>query len=358
MADPEIGGAGPILVTLGEKGDTVFWCACGRSKSQPFCDGSHAGTPFRPVRYVVADDAEEKLFCACKRTRAAPFCDGSHNQLTDIYARAEIDEISASPTTRISPRADGAFGRASLDGGSFVLTPNVADAERRGGWRFIRAISPDVGADQLTLLYVEAGADAPSPMRFGDCEVVLFVARGRGSVTISGRTVAVEPECAISVRPGEAISMQCAGQTPLLATATVCPAFTESDPEFLAGMPDNFDERFFGRVARPGATQRNALGDRFYQVLADETTGSTQITQFIGEIPRSRAAAHRHLYEEAILILSGEGFMWTENARAEVRSGDVIYLPRKQLHSLECVSEGGMRLAGAFYPAGSPAISY
>ena len=58
------------------------------------------------------------------------------------------------------------------------------------------------------------------------------------------------------------------------------------------------------------------------------------------------------------MILSGEGFMWTEGKRAAVRPGDIIFLPRKQIHSLECTAADGMRLMGAFYPSGSPAVNY
>ena len=82
------------------------------------------------------------------------------------------------------------------------------------------------------------------------------------------------------------------------------------------------------------------------------------MTQFLGELPRSRAAGHHHLYEETITILSGSGHLWTEAACATVQPGDVIFLPRRQRHSLECTSAGGMRLVGVFYPAGSPAINY
>ncbi|MFT5519497.1 MAG: CDGSH-type Zn-finger protein [Enterobacterales bacterium] len=62
-----------------EAGKTYHWCACGQSKAQPFCDGSHAGTQFLPVRYV-SDATETVYFCGCKQTESQPMCDGSHSK--------------------------------------------------------------------------------------------------------------------------------------------------------------------------------------------------------------------------------------------------------------------------------------
>jgi len=58
---------------------TYYWCACGRSKSQPFCDGSHQGTEFQPVAFT-AEKTDTVYLCGCKKTGDAPFCDGSHNK--------------------------------------------------------------------------------------------------------------------------------------------------------------------------------------------------------------------------------------------------------------------------------------
>jgi CDGSH-type Zn-finger protein len=76
---PEIGGRRPIAVNV-EPGKSYWWCACGRSKKQPFCDGSHKGSAFTPVEFKPAQ-AEEAWFCACKRTGNRPMCDGSHKKL-------------------------------------------------------------------------------------------------------------------------------------------------------------------------------------------------------------------------------------------------------------------------------------
>lgn len=79
MEQPEIAGRAPITVEV-EAGKSYWWCACGRSKSQPFCDGSHKGTPFEPIEYK-AETTKRVAFCVCKRSQKKPLCDGSHKNL-------------------------------------------------------------------------------------------------------------------------------------------------------------------------------------------------------------------------------------------------------------------------------------
>ncbi len=64
-----------------EKDKTYYWCACGLSKKQPFCDGSHKGTEFSPVAYTASRD-QIVFFCGCKQSARAPICDGTHSSLT------------------------------------------------------------------------------------------------------------------------------------------------------------------------------------------------------------------------------------------------------------------------------------
>lgn len=79
MSTPDIPQKTPLPVDV-EEGRKYFWCSCGKSDSQPFCDGSHQGTEFLPLTYV-AETTRTLYFCACKHTRGAPLCDGSHNSL-------------------------------------------------------------------------------------------------------------------------------------------------------------------------------------------------------------------------------------------------------------------------------------
>ena len=69
----------PFVVEV-EKGRSYRWCACGRSRSQPWCDGSHQGSGVEPLEFT-AKYSERVWLCGCKRSRHAPFCDGRHNKL-------------------------------------------------------------------------------------------------------------------------------------------------------------------------------------------------------------------------------------------------------------------------------------
>lgn len=80
MSDiPNIAGRSPIAVEV-EEGKAYFWCTCGQSSKQPFCDGSHKDSSFAPMKYE-ATKTGKVFFCACKHTSNAPLCDGSHSKL-------------------------------------------------------------------------------------------------------------------------------------------------------------------------------------------------------------------------------------------------------------------------------------
>ena len=76
---PEIAGTKPIRVAV-EEGKSYWWCACGKSAKQPFCDGSHKGSGFSPVEFK-AEEAGTVSFCGCKNSSKQPRCDGTHRNL-------------------------------------------------------------------------------------------------------------------------------------------------------------------------------------------------------------------------------------------------------------------------------------
>jgi CDGSH-type Zn-finger protein len=79
MDKPVAAGQAPIPATL-EADRDYYWCTCGKSARQPFCDGSHKGSSLAPLAFRVAA-AGEKYLCTCKATANPPYCDGSHKRL-------------------------------------------------------------------------------------------------------------------------------------------------------------------------------------------------------------------------------------------------------------------------------------
>ncbi len=351
MTTPEVARRKPYLIRV-EAGKTYFWCACGLSQKQPFCDGSHKTTAFEPLKWT-AEESADKLFCACKRTQGQPFCDGSHNRLSNTHEESGdgVDAILVDYEVQ-----DGGALKAKLDNGCYVIRVPDAAIQKHGAIRFYPVIGAADGAKQISQFVVLVATGKSPVLRYPDCDTVLFARSGSGVVNIGGHEFPFSAEAGICVRPGEAWQITNKDVAPILMNVSVCPHCDA--PEYLDAMPPYFDLSAPYRVQGIDPDRREAMGDRFFQVLMDNKTHGTLMTQFIGEIPQSRAAHHRHLYEETITILSGEGFLWTDDTKTRVMPGDTIYLPRKQAHSLECTSTGGMRLVGLFYPSMSPAINY
>ncbi|HEX4504386.1 MAG TPA: CDGSH iron-sulfur domain-containing protein [Alphaproteobacteria bacterium] len=79
MTVPVVAQKAPYPIAV-EAGKDYWWCACGLSKGQPFCDGSHKGTGLAPMKFTAEADKTVYL-CGCKATAKAPFCDGTHQRL-------------------------------------------------------------------------------------------------------------------------------------------------------------------------------------------------------------------------------------------------------------------------------------
>jgi CDGSH-type Zn-finger protein len=132
----KIAQRGPYPVDV-EAGKTYYWCVCGNSKNQPFCDGSHVavnekeGTNFAPVAYV-APETKKVYFCGCKRTSTAPLCDGTH---TKLPAEEKAAEAAA-------PAAKAGEAPAAPNGGSGLRSVDILKelAEEHNGGREYKGI--------------------------------------------------------------------------------------------------------------------------------------------------------------------------------------------------------------------------
>jgi CDGSH-type Zn-finger protein/quercetin dioxygenase-like cupin family protein len=332
-------------------GRRYFWCACGRSANQPFCDGSHAGTEFQPVLFEATAD-EDVIFCGCKHTGTRPFCDGTHNNLAGGYAEDDPDSAANAAIALASPGKDA---KVPLDGGCYVFSTSRASLTRRGTMAYCAVIGPAAGAKFQSQFYAEIDNGASPIVSAAGLPMILFMMSGAGEIEISGRRFAFTPRSGFFVRPGEAFRIHNSGAEPIKLFISTGP---RDDLVFSDTMLSDFDAASPDRQADIDPSQRHKMAERFFQMLIDRRHGSTEMTQFIGNIPRSKAEPHRHLYEEAVIVLEGAGVVWTERAKTPVKSGDVLFLPRKQIHSVQCTSDGGLDVVGVICPGDNPSISY
>ncbi len=243
-----------------------------------------------------------------------------------------------------------------LQGGCFVVDPDDLGAEATGNWNETPVITRNSGAQAISqyLVQVERGT---SPVRsFPRSDCVLFVVSGTGNIAIGNRSFNFGPDTGIYVRPDEAFEISNTGDRSITLVLNICPECT--DPRWPDSLPETFDADFPERIERVDTDKRRRTADRFYQVLVGPRHGSTQVTQFVGAIPESRAPEHFHQYEEVMTVLRGEGSIWTGSSHAPISPGSMIYLPREQPHCIECTVACGLELLGLFYPAGSPAVRY
>ncbi|MFM7272528.1 MAG: CDGSH iron-sulfur domain-containing protein, partial [Gammaproteobacteria bacterium] len=278
---PAVGGVLPCYREL-RAGETLHWCSCGLSRTQPLCDGSHRGTALLPLRHVAPCDAEV-LLCTCKRTRTPPFCDGAHNNLPGAKALDDPD----SPANRAIPVvAEDGSGRAWLDGGCYVCRVESLPRPRLGALGMAAVIDAGTGAEHQSLFLLELGAGESSPvLAFAGREVALLVSAGRGEATVSGRRFAIAADAGLCIRPGESLALAASAEAPLRVFASTGPL--AEAPSVLDAMPDDFQSEWPARYVPVDTAARQTMGDRFFQMLVDRHAGSQMLTQFIGEIPLS-----------------------------------------------------------------------
>lgn len=350
MGDAVVASRKPFYKEL-VAGRTYLWCRCGRSKRQPFCDGrSHEGTGFTPVEYRCAKDGEEVLFCGCKQTSTPPFCDGAHSNIPGGYS-----EATALPDD-LPWAAMDANGIRSLDGSCYVIKADATRPADSQAWWIRDLVTTSLGAQHQTQFYAELTAGQSPILASAAGDVVLWIMNGSGRAEISGQSFEIAAGTGVYIRSGEAFRLSHEGETPLAVFISACPVADRLD--VVDAMPANFDQDWPVRTTSVDEEQRQAMGPRYFQMLVDKRIGSTTAAQFIGHIPLSTAEMHRHLYEEALIIISGKGVIWNNDSRAAVGAGDVIFFPRKHHHSLQCIDPDGMDVVGLIHPGDNPGINY
>src|SRR3984885_7885780 len=192
-------------------GKRYLWCACGRSKTQPFCDGSHVGTGFLPVAFKAERD-EDVIFCGCKHTGTGPFCDGTHSNLPGGYL---TDDPDSTENQRVRVVAATAAPIVHLDGQCYVFSTSRAALMPRGAMRYCAVVTPTLGALFQSQFYAEVTLGASPVISADGRHTVLFVTGGDGEIEISGHRLAVGARTGVYIRPGEAYRVQNVSPAPL-----------------------------------------------------------------------------------------------------------------------------------------------
>ena len=246
-----------------------------------------------------------------------------------------------------------------LQKGCFVSDQSDLVLARNGSLAWTKVFGPQDQTDDikaLSLFYIELDLGSSPAIHLDECEAVLYLQQGPCTVSIAGQTFDAKEGCGLHVRKHEHFSFQNDNTSKSKWLVSLCPG--RSELQFESNGTSDFNHDYPERMVNANSSESHASADRFYKLLVGPTTGSNEVTQFLGKIPPSKAPEHFHLYEESICILSGHGRMWAGDQHTDIKTGSMIFLPRKQAHCLECLDPEGMQLMGVFYPAGSPAINY
>ena len=247
----------------------------------------------------------------------------------------------------------------TLEGGCRVSDMREGEPLVNGTLRIWNRIGRATGAQAISLRVMEFAPGSSPLIRNHECDEILYVLDAGtrpGKIIINECAFAVGADSGIYIRPEQTFAIHNPGPDAVTVISSQCPD-PAREPEFVSA-PTVAQPAADPPIVRLTDQKAQPTADRWYRVLIDERTGSTQATQFVGSIPPGRAPDHFHHYEEVLFILKGEGRMWAGESNTPIAAGSCIYLPKGQVHCVENTGEGELRLLGVFYPAGSPSVRY
>jgi mannose-6-phosphate isomerase-like protein (cupin superfamily) len=177
-------------------------------------------------------------------------------------------------------------------------------------------------------------------------QTVLYVETGRGSLIVGGTTHPLEPDTGAFIAANEHFRIEGDGSDDLVLVAVHTP--TDEDAERAYA-----ERKAIVRFAEQPELEASA--ERRFRYLVNEETGCFDVTQFVGIVQPSKAPFHSHPYDEVGYIIDGEGIAHMNGEQKPLRRASCFHLAPGEVHCIENVGPGPMRILGVFHPSGSPA---
>lgn len=227
-----------------------------------------------------------------------------------------------------------------------VVHPDELSATQTNGGADIRTtFGTHNGSERLSQSVIRltpGGTHDASPK--AEQQAVLYVADGRGTITVDEASYRLEPETAAFVVDGEAVTLANDGEDDLVLVSVNTPR----DRREAAG-----ERKVVVRASEQ--PELEASSERTFRYLVDETAGCFDVTQFLGVVQPSKAPFHSHPYDEVGYIVAGNGIAHLDGEELPLRTGSCFHLAPEEVHCIENVGPEPMRILGVFHPSGSPA---
>ena len=226
-----------------------------------------------------------------------------------------------------------------------VVHPDEVEPRREGNAEVRTTFHAGNGCERLEQRVVRVATGRSPRRRLDDRQEILYVVEGRGTLDLDGETHALEPDMGVYIARGETYAID--ADDGLTLVSVVTPADCDSA---------NGQRKVTVRFA--DQPELDATSVRTFRYLVNEEAGCPDVTQFLGIVQPSKAAAHHHPYDEVGYIVEGEGIAHIDGAETPIRAGSCFHLEPRQPHTIENSGTGPMRILGVFHPSGSPAEAY
>jgi mannose-6-phosphate isomerase-like protein (cupin superfamily) len=231
-------------------------------------------------------------------------------------------------------------------GEAYVVAESDVDGVREAGdTAFVKTtVGLDRGSGRLEQRVIRFGPGRSADRRLAGRDEVLYVVAGRGALLVDGVEHDLAPDTAAFVAAGETTAVDNSGPEELLVVSVT----TDASP--LGPGPNRRVTVSFDEQPELRADER-----RTFRYLVNEDVGCREVTQFVGVVEPCRAPDHSHSYDEVGFVVEGHGFAHADGVSTAIGPGSCFHLPPGQVHCIENVGPGVMRILGVFHPSGDPA---